>query len=267
MKNDYNNCAILISSCDNYSDLWIPFFDSFNRFWPDCSFKKYLITEIKVSNFNGVKDIVCGSNKNWSDRLHYALSQIEQEYVILFLEDFFLRSKIDNEKVVYFLKILQNQNYNFIRLIKRPRGYLLNKDIPSLNEIHSNDNFRVSTQVGIWKKQVLLKIIKFNENIWQFEKNGTERANKLKDFYCVKNDVMTYKHHVVERGKWFPWYAIFFKYIHKLNIDLNKRKLMNFNESIIWLLNKFLAKKFSLLPKFLKKPIRFLAIKLKIYVL
>ena len=39
-----NKFAILIVSCDKYSDLWDPFFKLFFKFWPDCPFNIYLLS-------------------------------------------------------------------------------------------------------------------------------------------------------------------------------------------------------------------------------
>lgn len=260
-----NNCSLIVSSCDAYQDLWRPFVNTFEKYWPDCNLKRYFITENKDLFCKEFHTIKCGLNKNWSDRLLFALKYIDSEYIILFLEDFFLKSKIENSKVNFFIKYIQINNLNFIRLIKRPNGNKESYDHPLLTEIENFSSFRVSTQVGIWKKKILINLIKKNENIWEFELNGTNRSNSLNNFFCVKENVMTYKHHVVERGKWFPWSAFYYRYIEKVDIDLNKRKIMNLFESIKWIVNKLFAKLFSKFPYFLKKPLKCIAVKLNLY--
>ena len=37
-----SDSAILILSCDKFSDLWKPFFDLFWKYWPDCPYNVYL---------------------------------------------------------------------------------------------------------------------------------------------------------------------------------------------------------------------------------
>ena len=39
--------AILMLSCDKYSDLWDDFFNLKERFWPDCPYHCYLATDTK----------------------------------------------------------------------------------------------------------------------------------------------------------------------------------------------------------------------------
>ena len=259
------NCSIIVSSCDSYEDLWKPFINTFNKNWEDCNLKKYFITENKEFIDTEFLTIKCGLNKNWTDRLLYTLSTIDDDYIILMLEDFFLRSKINNNKINYFVNYIQKYNLNMIRLIKRPEGYYSNNNHPELTEIKKNDLFRVSTQATIWNKEVLKNLLEKNENIWQFEINGSLRSKSFNNFFCVRKDVMTYRHHVVERGKWFPWYALYYSLINRVGIDLKKREIMNIFETIKWLTNKLLAVPLSKLPIYLKRPIKYFAKKLKIY--
>ena len=259
------NCSLLVSSCDSYEDLWEPFLNTFKKNWPDCDIEKYFITENKKFIKNDFTTIKCGLKKNWTDRLYYSLSSIEDDYVILMLEDFFLRSKINNEDIHYFIKYIQKYDLSMIRLIKRPQGTCLNTKHPKLTQIHKDDLFRVSTQATIWNKKILKNLLKKNENIWEFELNGSVRSKSLMNFFCVKNNVMTYRHHVVERGKWFPWYAFYYSFVNKVGIDLKTRSVMGLFETFKWILNKFFAAFFSKLPAFVSKPIKYIAKKTKIY--
>ena len=259
------NCSVLVSSCDDYDDLWKPFLKTFKKNWPDCNYKKYFITEKKNLFDKDFVSIKCGLNKNWSDRLHYALSNIDEDYVILMLEDFFLRSRIDNKKIHYFVNHIQKKKLNMIRLIKRPKGTLAVNNHPELMEIEKKNSFRVSTQGSIWNKKILINLIKKNETIWEFEEYGTKRSKSYNNFYCVKKNIMTYKHHVVERGKWFPWYAFYFSVIRNIEIDFKKRKIMTMYETVRWLVNKLFAKFFSKFPALIKRPLKYIAKKINFY--
>ena len=41
------NTALLVSSCDKYSDCWDPFFKLLSIYWKDLEYPVYLITEEK----------------------------------------------------------------------------------------------------------------------------------------------------------------------------------------------------------------------------
>ena len=101
------------------------------------------------------------------------------------------------------------------------------------------------------------------ESIWEFELNGTKRSKKYDKFYAVREPVLTYKHHVVERGKWFPWSARKFNKMG-IGVDLESREIMNSFETLKWLFNKLFTPFGLLLPKKFRKIIKPLLSKLKI---
>ena len=70
---------------------------------------------------------------------------------------------------------------------------------------------------------------------------GTVRSKKYKGFYSADLDLFPYKHHVIQRGKWFPWSYYKLK-IKNYPVENNKIPMMNLFESSIWLMNKFLIK-------------------------
>lgn len=250
-------CSIVVSSCDAYCDLWEPFFNSFYQNWPDCPYKVYLLTENKTCNREGIQTIKGGFNTNWSDRLITALSFIHEERIILILEDFFLRSKVDTSSVDSLLDLSKSEDIPMLRLVPRPSPDLNNHVYDGLGLINPGSKFRVSTQSAIWNADVLLDLLEPNESIWEFEHKGSIRSGKYDNFYSVLKPVLTYRHHVVERGKWFPWEALYFSR-KGIGVDLSSRKVMNIFETIRWLLQKTLGPVANSLPKSIRsllKPI------------
>ena len=144
-----------------------------------------------------------------------------------------------------------------LRLIPRPSPDLNNKVYDGLGMINPGSKFRVSTQSAIWDKDVLLDLLEPDESIWEFEHKGSIRSQKYDNFYSVFKPVLTYRHHVVERGKWFPWEALYFSY-KRIGVDLSSRQVMNLFETIRWLLQKTLGPIANSLPKSIRsflKPI------------
>lgn len=221
-----NNLSIIISSCDDYSDLWNPCLKMFNKFWNDCPYRKYLLCETKsestnpeLKNFN-IKVININSNY-WSERLIKALDAIQSNYVLLYLDDFFLKGKVNTDEIKDLFARVVKSELNMLRLLPRP-GPKYYKKVDKIGLLDPEDRFYVSTQASIWKKDVLKTLLKKEENIWEFEENGSLRATGKKKFYSVYKSVIPYIHHDIERGKWFPWsYIIFKKYL--IN---DKRKIL-----------------------------------------
>lgn len=61
-----NSVALLVLSCDMYSDLWESYAILFNRFWPESPYDKYLASNTIGFNSHGFKPILMGPDKTWS---------------------------------------------------------------------------------------------------------------------------------------------------------------------------------------------------------
>lgn len=174
-------------SCDAFSDVWLPFFTLFNRFWPDCPYKKYLITEIKGADEYGCTTILAGSGKNWSDRLIYGLGQINDRYILFLQEDYFLNKPVNSSTISELIYLCENKNIENLRLYPAITSGLINQpDMPFGKIDKEKEKYIVSTQATIWSKEFLLSLMVANESVWDVERNGSSRAKKIQnDFYSV----------------------------------------------------------------------------------
>lgn len=234
-----SNTTILVASCDEYSDLWIPFFALFWRFWGDIPFKVYLGSNYRTFNDPRVKTITVGEDENWSHGLKRMVEQIDSEYIILILEDFFLRNPVSTNDVLKCVKALKELDGHMLRLVPRPRPDRSVAGYPFLGTIRATSPYRVSAQGTLWEKPALLSLIRDGESIWEFELKGSERSQAVNSgYYCVRKAVLTYGHHVIERGKWFRNEA---RKFGRMNIgcDFSKRQVMSLEESILWHIGKF----------------------------
>jgi len=202
--------------------------------WPDCPYSILLITEEKDACIDGVNSLMLGKGMDWSTLLEKALDNIETPYLIFMLEDFFLRSSVDTGKIELLLELMIKNSFSMLRLIPRPGPDNGIDNIKVCGKIKASAPYKVSTQASIWQKKTLKKILQSGESAWEFEINGTERSRKIEGFVSVWSSALPYGHHVVERGKWFPWEA---KRYEKMSIgcDFTKRSIMSLTETIKWL--------------------------------
>src|SRR6266568_9360967 len=91
--------AVLVVSCDPYSDVWAPFFTLFWKYWPDCPYPVYLGTNEKTVPHNSVTTLRVGTDRDWSSNLREMLRQLRAEHVMLFLEDFFITARVDTASI------------------------------------------------------------------------------------------------------------------------------------------------------------------------
>jgi len=241
-----NNYSLLINTCDNFEDCWIPLFRLFKIYWPDYKGKIYLNTEYKEFSYPGLEIIctkVCEVNKvpqnkraTWSQCLIWALEQIDSDVILYMQEDYFFKENVKTEWVDYFYNLmLINQQIPCIQLT--------HAGIPAINEskydklcTSDSDFFSyVSCQASIWRKEVLFSIIREHETAWNFEWWGSKRAKFLGYKFLVvdpnyfkptENLIMPYILTGVVGGKWHKDIVELFNK-HNINIDFDKRGFYN----------------------------------------
>src|SRR5207244_4479206 len=71
-----NRVAILIPSCDKYSDLWQSVIQTLRLRWQACPFELFLISNYLNCNSRGVKTVKVGRDGGWSANLLNALACI-----------------------------------------------------------------------------------------------------------------------------------------------------------------------------------------------
>lgn len=176
------NVTILVNSCDKYEDAWEPFFKLLKVQWPDCPYEMVLSTETKNYScdcFN-VKTINSSPELSWSFRLKNVLNQIDTEYVLFFLEDFFLLEKVRTDIFERALSLIENKpEIGLITFNKRRWGSSFPEETDyerCFVELKKNVKNRTNVLVGLWRKEYFLKLIFENENPWEYEKNSNIRS-------------------------------------------------------------------------------------------
>src|SRR3972149_8436849 len=227
-------CSVLVPSCDCYADLWKPFWNLFWRYWPDCPFPVYLGSNQDSFDHPRVQMIHAGGGNNWTNRVRQQILALDTPYVLMILEDFFLQSPVNTGDVLACLWALRELDGVMLRLIPRPAPDKHVKQFPMLGRCSPGALYRVSTQTAIWRRDALLELMREGESIWEFEIIGSGRCNVIAEgFYCTWKPVMTYRHHVVERGMWFRNEA---RKFGRMNIgcDFTHRPIMSRWEMLRW---------------------------------
>lgn len=249
MSDPRRTCAVLVPSCEAYSDLWTPFFTLFFRHWPRCPWPVFLGSDGGTFQHDRVRFLTCPPGLPWSDCVIAYLRQIEAKWVLFCLEDFFLRRDVAPGRLEQCCDQIEALDGTCLRLVRRPppaRRDVLPADA-SLGVLPPGAAYRVSTQAAIWRRDHLLRLLQPGESAWQFETQASLRSDALfpGGFFGVYRDVFPYRHHVVERGQWFPWEA---RRFGRMNIgcDFGRRAIMPPRAASLWLLGK--AKDVSLAP-------------------
>lgn len=251
-----NNLAILVLSCDKYSDLWDDFFNLKERFWPDCPYQCYLATDTSDYHREGVNLIHFGNIRTWSICARKALEQIQEPYIALFLEDAFIYKKIDTKIVEENLQFMIDHHADYLTMERNRSGRELKPEdeiIPHIWRIDKHRNYGIDTSAAIWKKEFFLKELeKVDCNPWQFEVNYCKQAKTAEGllgriFFDDRQSFNISPLEVVSMAKLNPD-AI--KFFHKLgyDIDTTKRETLGYRRLFFintkrWFRNKLLGNK------------------------
>ncbi len=181
-----NICTILVSSCDRYECTWEPFFKLMHKYWPSCNYPIVLNTETKSYSDFGVKTVNSGQ-MSWSNRLKNTLLQIDTEYVLFMLDDFFIQGYVkDNLIAAYLETMTADKNINAIYLKHITHHNTPSEKYPSLNQIDPAKKYSFNFQACIWRKDVLYTMLPDNVSAWDIEEEMTISQFSDGEFYCVK---------------------------------------------------------------------------------
>jgi hypothetical protein len=246
------DCVLLVASCDAYRDLWRPFFALLRQYWPDCPFPVFLGAERTDSGQPGVVTLFSDGGLVWSRRILDYLTQLSATYVLVTLEDFFLRSVVSTSKVLQCFEFACGHDAVQVRLIPRPRPTNRISGESLIGESAVGSPYRLCTQAAIWNRRALIDLLRADESIWEFELNGNVRASaNPSGFYSVWRPVLPYQgvfaHHVVEKGKWLPHEKWIFER-KNIGCDFARRDTLPWRQAAIYHLALTIHRLLNILP-------------------
>jgi len=251
MTGFYKDISFLVVSCDKYKDMWEPYFILFNRFWQKPKYDVFLMTNFLKPIFRNVNVIDIGEDLSWSDNLLKAVRIINSKYVFILLDDFFIVDKVrDNDVNQVFTWAVKN-DIDYLHLYRYPRPKKL--FYKNIGMIPPNTIYRVSTVSSLFKKEVLINLLKEGETAWDFEIKGSLRSNKYNGFFSVDEDLIPVVNGVI-RGK---WNRKIIRYFDKNNINYCiSRPIFSVREQFLYELYIVRSIVFSLLPYNLQLELR-----------
>lgn len=231
-------CTVVVCSCDKYSDLWDPFFTLFHAYWPECPYPVVLNTESKVYARNDMEirsfaPYKGGETVPYGKRMRDCLATVKTPYVLLLLDDFFLREKVKQDKLEQSIEWMEvNQDvycFNFDCI--KDEYDVDDGRFEGFKRRSKYGAYRYNMQAGVWRTEALRNTWKEFESPWQWELYGNMRSWKDdSSIYSLEDNTdvpMNYGFNSegmgVFRGKWViddvaPLFAK-----HGIEVDFSKR--------------------------------------------
>ncbi len=200
--------CVLISSCDSYSDAWSPFFTLFDRYWPDCDWPVFLLSNFETWPSDRIHPLAIGEDHSWSTNLRIALEELQPRSIIYLQEDYFLQNPVDMQRLSELNDFALENGVGYVRLAGSPDPDLAFENPFGLGELSRETKFRCSLQGAWWDTDVLLKLLVDDETGWDMEMKGTERAKALPQPFLGVNSDAPLVDYIFEtailKGRWMP---------------------------------------------------------------
>lgn len=161
------SCAVVVSSCDAYSDLWPYFFHFYFKHRPAAPQPVYLIANERRFADPRVKTINVGPDQQWGSNTRAAIQQIDAELVVLLLDDFFFDAPYPED---IFPQTLEQFTTAGGRLLEMRVHAEAGEKVEGTGFRRADpQNLYAGINSNLWKRDLLLEIAQPGLNIWQCE--------------------------------------------------------------------------------------------------
>lgn len=226
------NFAMVVVSCDHYTELGNIFFDLQKKYMGWFDAPVYFINESKPVSFPGVTAIHVGTDVDWSGKMQRALEKIPETYILFMLEDYFIGREVRREHLEQALQTMKTHDLRYYRITATPDIRKKSDLAPYLAPIPSNCRYGVNLQAAIFHRDYLKQIVNGpDRSAWETE---TDLLKTVTDRYeydlpgCVldRRNIIDI-HNGVIKGKWVPSTLGYFQK-QGYTIDLGSRQKLPF---------------------------------------
>ena len=185
--------SIIYNTCDKYDALWPGFFSLLIKYWPNCNRRIIFNSENKSFQYDGFELIKPINNRiedSWSQRLLNSLDCVNDNYVLMILDDFYLKSPV-NESVLFECidRMDKDKNIKCYTFAWQPGRNIADKEQKDFELRRRFARYRVNAQIGLWRVDYLRKILRTYETPWQYELSGSFRSSIIGGkFLSLKKD-------------------------------------------------------------------------------
>ena len=166
------NVGMLVSSCDKYRDLWKPFFTLLWRYWPDCPFPIYLMTNHTKYEDERVTCLTVGEDRQWASNCRVALAQMPFRYILYTEEENLFRHRVSTQRVLSLFNKMVHYHAGCLRLYPSPGPDTPFPGDTDVGLISPGAPYRVALQAAFWEKKILESLLVDGETGWDMEIKG-----------------------------------------------------------------------------------------------
>lgn len=213
---------VLVLSCDKNEDTFEPFHHCIEKYWKD---HPEIIYSMETKQ-NPYYKTICKNYpiELWTKRIRETLKEIDDEKIIMMVDDTFIRSKVDSDRIKYIESILKG-NMAMVNFEKSFDASDEECGLIGIKKRKRNSLYEMSIMVGMWNKDKLMKVLENDCSIWDVE---YRQDNKGFDYYINSGDYIidwgyvTWNPTGIYKGKWMREVVPFFEK-EGIKVDYDKR--------------------------------------------
>jgi len=179
-----------VGTLDLYKDVWQGLCHGLKKYWPDCPWPVWFITN-KLDSPCGEAVKVGGDRTQWSQRMKRGLKQIKSPVILWLTSDNWITAPPDTGALVDFARYMLSKRIDHIRLYPgwdhdRAKGPF--RHDPRLMVFTRNSPYRCSLKPSLWRRKVLIRLLRDGEEAWDFERLASKRSRELGDRFLAVKD-------------------------------------------------------------------------------
>ena len=178
---------------------FINFFKNFNN----ANYPVYLLNnQLQYKTYEGKLIILnTGEDISWSYNLKRALLEIQEETIFFIFDDFLIYKKVPIEDFIFMHDLFIKHEMNSLKI---NRSNLRTRKVNNyISEIKKGGMYRLSLCNTFIRKNILIKLLDETETAWEFEINGSERADSFENFFCSNKNIIPYIN-MIDKGRITP---------------------------------------------------------------
>ena len=188
---------VIVMTCNRNRWLIPVFLHFYKKYWPDNPYQIEIVTDSKRIRKRG--EVFYARDPSWASILIKYIKQSEEDKFLVILEDCLIWEKVDTERVKFAEKLCKG-NVGYVRLNNMPGIYFKRSTISTKNKgfgEYVGGRFAMVLHSSIFQKQFLLDVLREGESVWDTERNGTKRINKMKRRWRIlwpETNIIDYSH-------------------------------------------------------------------------
>jgi hypothetical protein len=238
---DLAEVPILVVSCDRYQDVWDTFFHLFFKYWPECPFPIYLVSNCLQYHDSRVKSILVGPDQGYSSNLIKALDQLNTEWIIFWIDDRPPCQHVNTKQLLDLLHLGVRRRVAYLKLLDF-HPYALVPEHEMIGELPGNTRYLVSLTIALWNRRAFLEMLRPGQTAWEIERppNGRRIGPHSGGFFSIsigwRGRAPIHDLHLITKGRVMRGAIRYLRKEH-LNATLLSRKKASLGYSLYIRLN------------------------------